>query len=126
MFDVRPGNRCNLLPPRIRWDIQIGRAYEIAHAAAFVNFFDACPEAVEFGAQSFRLIKQNRSMREQFKDSAVGAGDGRVELPSGENGYSARADGRFDDFLIARDALARKACMNSTEQLVADRSFGQR
>ena len=56
----------------------------------------------------------------------IGAGDGSVELPAGEHGDAAGADGGLDDFFVASDALAGESRMNSAEQLVADRSFSER
>ena len=62
----------------------------------------------------------------QIEDGAVGAGDGGVKLPAGENGDSAGADGGFDDFFGAGDALAGEPRVNRAEQMIADRSFGER
>ena len=82
--------------------IQICGADEIADAAAFVGFFDAGPEAVEFGAEQVGFVEQDRGVRQQIEDGAVGSGDGSVELPTGKDGDAAGADGGFDDFFRAR------------------------
>ena len=63
-----------------------------------MSFFDAGPEAVEFGAEQIGLVEQHGGVGKQIEDGAVGAGDGGVELPAGENGDAAGADGGFDDF----------------------------
>ncbi len=91
-----------------------------------MGFFDAGPEAVELGAEQVGLVEKYCGVREQFEDAAVGSGDGSVELPTGEDGDSTGADGGFDDFFTACDALAGEARVNGAEQMLADRSFGER
>ena len=100
MLYVGSGQGRDFLPPVVWRQIQICGANEIADAAAFVGFFDARPEAVELGAEEIGFVEQDGGAGEQIEDAAVGAGDGSVELPAGENGDSAGADGGFDDFFV--------------------------
>ena len=102
MFDVGSGERGDFLPPVIGRQIQIRRANEIADAAAFVGLFDAGPEAVELGAKEIGFVEQDGGARQKIEDAAVGAGDGSVELPAGEDGDSAGAHGGFDDLFVVR------------------------
>ena len=78
-----------------------------------MGFFDAGPEAVELGSQCVGFIEQDGGAGEQVEDVVVGSGDGSVELPAGEDGDSAGADGGFDDLVgCSRDAFAGEAGMN--------------
>ena len=131
VLNVGSGKCGDLLPPRIRRQVQIFRADEIADAAAFMHVAHALPEAIELLAQLIRFVEKNRRARKQIEDGAVSSGDGSVELPAGKRRDSAGAHGRFDDFLRSRfsradDALAREPRMNRAQQLFADRSFGER
>ena len=113
MLDVGAGEGRDFLPPIVGRQIQIHGAHEIADAAALVSFFDAGPEAVEFGAQQIGLVEQHGRVGKQIEDGAVGAGDGSVKLPAGENGDSAGAHGGFDDFFRAGRCACRKAACGS-------------
>ena len=67
-----------------------------------MGFFHAGPEAVELGAEEIGLVEQDGGARQQIENAAVGAGDGSVELPAGEDGDSAGTHGGFDDFFVVR------------------------
>ncbi len=91
-----------------------------------MSFFDAGPEAVEFGAKEIGFIEYDGSVGKQIEDCAVGSGHGRVKFPAGKNRDSAGAHRGLDDFFSSRNPLARKAGVNCAQQMIADRSFGQR
>ena len=89
MFDIGSGERRDFFPPVVGRQIQIHGAHEIADAAALVGFFDAGPEAVEFGAEQIGLVEQDGGVGKQIENGAVGSRDRSVELPAGENGDAA-------------------------------------
>ena len=96
-----------------------------------MHFFDASPETVELLMELFGFIEEHSGAGEKVEDGAIGSGDGRVEFPAGKNGDSASADGGFHNFFRARlsrtnDALAGEARVDRGQQVIADRSFGER
>src|ERR1700719_3576755 len=126
MLDVCSGEGRDLLPPVVWRKIQIYGTHKIANAATLVRFFDAGPEAVKFTTQQIRFVEQDGRVRKQIEHGAVGAGYRGVELPPGENGDSAGAYRGLDDLFRSRDALAGKPSVNGAQQVIADRSFGER
>src|SRR5216684_1252458 len=126
MLYVGAGKSGGSCPPIFRGQVEIFWTDEIADAAALVGLGDAGPEAVEFFPEQIGFVEQNGAAGEEVEDGAVGAGDGGIKLPSGENVDAAGADGGFDDFLRSLDALAAEAGVNCAEQMLADGSFGER
>ena len=126
MLDVGAGKRRGFLPPSFGRQIEIFGADKIADAAALVDFGDAGPEAIEFLCELIGFVEENRGLRDEIEDGAVGSGDGSVELPAGENVEATGADGGFDDLFVAGNALAAEARMNCAEKMFADWSFGER
>ena len=90
-----------------------------------MGLFDAGPEAIELGAKEIGFVEQDGGARQKIEDTAVGAGDGSVELPAGEDGDSTGAHGGFDDLFVSGDAFAGKARVNGAEKMIAHRSFGE-
>ena len=72
------------------------------------------------------LVEENGGARHEIEDGSIGSGDGSVELPSGKDVEATGADGGFDDFFVAGDALAAKPRVNCAEKMFADGSFGER
>ena len=81
-----------------------------------MGFGDASPEAVELLLELIGFVEQNGGARDEIEDGAVGSGDGRIKLPAGKNVDAAGADGGFDDFFGASNALAAEARVNCAEQ----------
>ena len=81
---------------------------------------------IELCPQRFQFVGQHQGTRQQIEHSVIGAGDGRIKLPSWKDGDAAGAHGLLDDFLVAGDALPGKTGMHRPQQFFADRSLGER
>ena len=121
-----PVSASTFLPPILRRQIQIRGPHQVADAAALVRLFDARPEAIEFAAQQIRLVEQHGRVRQQIEHCAIGPGDRSVKLPAGKHRHSAGTHRRFNDLFRSGNALARKPRVDRAQQLIADRSLGQR
>src|SRR6516225_7526910 len=96
MLEVGAGSRRESLPPFGGMKIEIGGTDQVAYTAAFMRFFDARPETVEFLLQRFRFVCENSSLRHQVKETSALARHGSVELPAWKNRHSAGADCALD------------------------------
>src|SRR5207253_169535 len=72
------------------------------------------------------LIHHHRRLWHQIEYTAIRAGNRCVEFPAGKSRYSSRLHSLLNDVLRSGDAFSRETGVNSTQQLLAHRRFGQR
>ena len=127
MLDIgaRAGSTASATSLRAK-DIRSVGPHQVAHAAALVSLLDARPDVIELGLQRFQFVGQHQGARQQIEHGVIGAGHGRIKLPSGKHGDAAGAHRLLDDFFVAGDALPGEPGMNRAQQFFADRSLGQR
>src|ERR1700678_623301 len=126
VLDIGAGESRGFLPPCVWRNVEIFGAHQVADAAAFVDFGDASPEAIELLLELIGLVEENRGSRDEIENGVVSSGNGSIKLPAGEDIESPGADRGFDNFFRPGNALATEPRMNCAEKVLADWSFGER
>ncbi len=100
---------------------------ERADSGALVALLDLVPPAVDLVAHHGRLVDEERAARHEREQRALGAGDGREELPSRKDADAAGRRGFGGHlFVFDFDALPAQPPIDRGQQALGDRRLGQR
>jgi hypothetical protein len=126
IFEIGSGQRRGCFPPAFRRQIKIRGTNQVSHAAAFVRFFNAGPDFIQFQVQRFGLVENYPRFRKQAEDAAVGARHRSIELPARKNSRARVAHCLLHDLRRSGNAFPRKPRVDRPEQFFRDRRFRQR